>query len=52
MLIFCDPDVIVFSNGEKLNPVTIEEIVSDHPDLIGALVVAIIFILYFKVFHS
>lgn len=33
-----DPDIIVFSNGEKLNPVTIEEIVSDHPELRGALV--------------
>ncbi|KAI0114360.1 hypothetical protein GGR51DRAFT_504049 [Nemania sp. FL0031] len=32
-------NVIVFSNGEKLNPVTIEEIVSDHPELKGALVV-------------
>ncbi|KAI1349456.1 hypothetical protein F5Y01DRAFT_289187 [Xylaria sp. FL0043] len=32
-------NVIVFSNGEKLNPVTIEEIVSDHPELSGALVV-------------
>lgn len=32
-------NVIVFSNGEKLNPVTIEEIVADHPRLKGALVV-------------
>ena len=32
-------NIIVFSNGEKLNPVTIEEIVSDHPSLKGALVV-------------
>ncbi|GAP86953.1 putative nonribosomal peptide synthetase [Rosellinia necatrix] len=32
-------NIIVFSNGEKLNPVTIEEIVSDHPELSGALVV-------------
>ncbi|KUI54166.1 Carboxylic acid reductase [Cytospora mali] len=32
-------NIIVFSNGEKLNPVTIEEIVSDHPCLKGALVV-------------
>ncbi|KAI1299559.1 hypothetical protein F5Y03DRAFT_248114 [Xylaria venustula] len=32
-------NVIVFSNGEKLNPVTIEEIVSDHPELSAALVV-------------
>ncbi|KAK5633742.1 hypothetical protein RRF57_009457 [Xylaria bambusicola] len=31
-------NIIVFSNGEKLNPVTIEEIVSDHPELSGALV--------------
>lgn len=32
-------NIIVFSNGEKLNPVTIEEIVGDHPDLKGAMVV-------------
>ncbi|KAH8193913.1 hypothetical protein TruAng_011919 [Truncatella angustata] len=32
-------NIIVFSNGEKLNPVTIEEIVSDHPAVKGALVV-------------
>jgi len=32
-------DVIVFSNGEKLNPVTIEGIVSDHPLVKSALVV-------------
>ncbi|KAI0842989.1 acetyl-CoA synthetase-like protein [Hypoxylon sp. FL0890] len=31
--------VIVFSNGEKLNPLTIEHIVTDHPALKGALVV-------------
>ncbi|KAI0195467.1 hypothetical protein F4808DRAFT_327585 [Astrocystis sublimbata] len=31
-------DIIVFSNGEKLNPVTIEGIVSDHPELSGAIV--------------
>ncbi|XDG07124.1 hypothetical protein ABKA04_006739 [Annulohypoxylon sp. FPYF3050] len=31
--------VIVFSNGEKLNPLTIEHIVGDHPGLKGALVV-------------
>ncbi|KAI1461675.1 acetyl-CoA synthetase-like protein [Annulohypoxylon moriforme] len=31
--------VIVFSNGEKLNPLTIEHVVSDHPGLKGALVV-------------
>lgn len=32
-------NIIVFSSGEKLNPVTIEEIVSDHPALKGAMVV-------------
>ncbi|KAI6351823.1 hypothetical protein MCOR25_009733 [Pyricularia grisea] len=32
-------DVIVFSNGEKLNPVSIEEIVASHPDIRSALVV-------------
>ncbi|KAF3065896.1 Carboxylic acid reductase [Daldinia childiae] len=32
-------NIIVFSNGEKLNPVTIEEIVVDHPGIKGALVV-------------
>lgn len=32
-------DIIVFSNGEKLNPVTIEQIVGDHPQVKGALVV-------------
>ncbi|KAI0970741.1 hypothetical protein F4678DRAFT_461874 [Xylaria arbuscula] len=32
-------NVIVFSNGEKLNPVTIEEIVQDHADVHGALVI-------------
>lgn len=32
-------NIIVFSNGEKLNPVTIEEIVTDHPAVKGALVV-------------
>ncbi|KAI0200561.1 hypothetical protein F4808DRAFT_460671 [Astrocystis sublimbata] len=31
-------NIIVFSNGEKLNPVTIEEIVQDHTDVSGALV--------------
>jgi len=31
-------DIIVFSNGEKLNPVTIEAIVTDHPEIKGALV--------------
>lgn len=32
-------NIIVFSSGEKLNPVTIEEIVGDHALLKGALVV-------------
>ncbi|KAK8016859.1 Non-canonical non-ribosomal peptide synthetase FUB8 [Apiospora rasikravindrae] len=32
-------DIIVFSNGEKLNPVTIEEIVEDHPQVKGVVVV-------------
>lgn len=32
-------NVLVFSNGEKLNPVTIESIVQGHPDVKGALVV-------------
>ncbi|KAI0481939.1 hypothetical protein GGR56DRAFT_684376 [Xylariaceae sp. FL0804] len=32
-------DIIVFSNGEKLNPSTIEQIVGDHPELKGTLVV-------------
>lgn len=32
-------NIIVFNNGEKLNPITIEEIVADHPKLKGALVV-------------
>lgn len=32
-------DVIVFSNGEKLNPVTIEHTVSKHPDVKQAFVV-------------
>ncbi|CAJ2512511.1 Uu.00g055260.m01.CDS01 [Anthostomella pinea] len=32
-------NIIVFSNGEKLNPVTIEEIVMDHPQIQGAVVV-------------
>ncbi|KAI0450042.1 hypothetical protein F5B21DRAFT_447981 [Xylaria acuta] len=31
-------DIIVFSNGEKLNPVTIEGIVSDHAEIKGAIV--------------
>ena len=32
-------DIIVFSNGEKLNPVTIEQIVREHPQVKGVLVV-------------
>jgi thioester reductase-like protein len=32
-------DVIVFSNGEKLNPVTIESTVGSHPDVKRAIVV-------------
>lgn len=32
-------NIIVFSNGEKLNPVTIEEIISGHPQVKGAIVV-------------
>lgn len=32
-------NVIVFSNGEKLNPVTMEEIITDHPELKGTMVV-------------
>ncbi|PKS13383.1 hypothetical protein jhhlp_000154 [Lomentospora prolificans] len=32
-------DIIVFSNGEKLNPVSIEAIVKDHPLVKGAIVV-------------
>ncbi|EHA49107.1 L-aminoadipate-semialdehyde dehydrogenase [Pyricularia oryzae 70-15] len=32
-------DVIVFSNGEKLNPVSIEAAVASHPDLKAAMVV-------------
>jgi thioester reductase-like protein len=32
-------NIIVFSNGEKLNPVTIEDIVSGHPAVKGAMVV-------------
>ncbi|EXL40688.1 hypothetical protein FOCG_16840 [Fusarium oxysporum f. sp. radicis-lycopersici 26381] len=32
-------DILVFSNGEKLNPLTIEGIVSDHPLVKSALVV-------------
>ncbi|TLD28597.1 hypothetical protein PspLS_03934 [Pyricularia sp. CBS 133598] len=34
----CD-DIIVFSNGEKLNPLSIEATVASHPDLKAALVV-------------
>lgn len=32
-------DVIVFSNGEKINPVTMEEIVSRHRDFSAAIVI-------------
>ncbi|KAI0407921.1 hypothetical protein F4802DRAFT_605343 [Xylaria palmicola] len=32
-------NIIVFSNGEKLNPVTLEEVVQDQPDVQGALVI-------------
>ncbi|RYP91175.1 hypothetical protein DL770_002704 [Monosporascus sp. CRB-9-2] len=32
-------NIIVFSNGEKLNPITIEGIVEGHPEIRGALVV-------------
>ena len=32
-------DVIVFSNGEKLNPVTMEGIITSSPDVTGCLVV-------------
>ncbi|KAI1495797.1 hypothetical protein F5X99DRAFT_425705, partial [Biscogniauxia marginata] len=32
-------NVIVFSNGEKLNPVTIEHIVEGHPGVKGAIVI-------------
>ncbi|KAH9906522.1 hypothetical protein F4778DRAFT_801801 [Xylariomycetidae sp. FL2044] len=32
-------NIIVFSNGEKLNPITIENIVEGHPQVAGALVV-------------
>ncbi|GAW24728.1 hypothetical protein ANO14919_143200 [Xylariales sp. No.14919] len=31
-------NIIVFSTGEKLNPITIEEIVAGHPELSGAIV--------------
>ncbi|KAI3327811.1 acetyl-CoA synthetase-like protein [Xylariaceae sp. AK1471] len=32
-------NIIVFSTGEKLNPVTIEEIIQDHPGVQSALVI-------------
>ncbi|KAG4438198.1 hypothetical protein IFR05_006322 [Cadophora sp. M221] len=32
-------DIIVFSNGEKLNPTTMESTLRSHPDIMGALVV-------------
>ncbi|KAI1813224.1 nonribosomal peptide synthetase [Poronia punctata] len=31
-------NIIVFSNGEKLNPVTMEEIITDHAEIKGAVV--------------
>lgn len=34
-------DLIVFSNGEKLHPATIEDIVGAHPQIKGALVVGV-----------
>ncbi|KAK4164744.1 putative dehydrogenase [Cladorrhinum sp. PSN259] len=36
----CD-NIIVFSNGEKLNPVSMEGIMMDHPKIKGALVVGV-----------
>ncbi|KAI1268957.1 hypothetical protein F5Y18DRAFT_414912 [Xylariaceae sp. FL1019] len=36
---FCNLDIIVLSNGEKLNPVGIEDLVERHPLIKGALVV-------------
>lgn len=32
-------DIIVFSNGEKLNPITIEQTINEHPDVRSAIVV-------------
>lgn len=32
-------NIIVFSNGEKLNPITIEETIQGHPEVKGALVI-------------
>lgn len=32
-------DIIVFSNGEKLNPVTMEHIINEHPDVRSAIIV-------------
>ncbi|KAJ8125535.1 hypothetical protein O1611_g8104 [Lasiodiplodia mahajangana] len=32
-------NIIVFSNGEKLNPITIEETIQDHPGVQGVLVI-------------
>ena len=34
-------NIIVFSNGEKLNPVSIEHIMMDHPKVKGAIVVGV-----------
>lgn len=36
----CD-NIIVFSNGEKLNPISIEETIESHPDVKGAIVVGV-----------
>lgn len=32
-------DIIVFSNGEKLNPVTMEQTINEHPDVRSAIIV-------------
>ncbi|KAI9647265.1 hypothetical protein NHQ30_003648 [Ciborinia camelliae] len=32
-------DVIVFSNGEKLNPLTMEHVINDHPDVRSTIIV-------------
>jgi acyl-coenzyme A synthetase/AMP-(fatty) acid ligase len=34
-------DIIVFSNGEKLNPITMEEKIAEHPDVRSALIVSL-----------
>ena len=31
-------DIIVFNNGEKVNPLTMQQAISNHPDIAGALV--------------